>query len=827
MSQASNKKNQGNSTMTPPMNYMKRRIIILLVVVFYLLCLFFARRLKMDEKITAMLPDNDPAIIDFCYMLDHIPATEILYVDIYQNKKNGPEHHFQRAADQVHEELIQSGFFTDVIYRFSNENFMNLLDLFSRKKFALLTSEELSKIETELTPDHIRRKLAMAKRKLLDPSGVFLVDQIRRDPLGWEKSLLAKLSSLKNEVQDIQIQGGRMVSHDQQHILIMAKPNFSAMETEKSVAFIAFLNGLRDKIEEQYGISLGFSGNHVATYDNSKAIKEDVQQVLFVLSVGIICIGILFFRNWYFVVLIFLPTLVSLTFASAFVSIFYHKVSAVSLGCGAVLVGITVDFAIHILFLADNRQEHIQDLIQEVKLPVLASAMTTMTAFGCLMTSSLPGQRQMGLFSMIGVAGAAFFSLYLLGYFIPEKRSCRKKALISLVTFIKAFLIFRKNYFRQILAVCLGLLILGLLGLKDFNLDGDLSNLNHLSPRVKADQDRFLAIWGDSSPTLALVQAEDLNSALTKNDHLLTLLLEMAPGKVVDSISSISPIFPSPEIRQKRLTTAKKFLAGKTIQEMRRVMEETTVKLGFSDHVFTPFYHTLSSPDTSLSVDDFKNTVLEKLITGKVIFKENRVLILTTFKPLKQKSIPDIFKKIKSELPDTMLMDRTSLTREITENLTRQFSKLFLFAGVGMILSISLLMGRVKVMVVTVLPVFLSIVITAGILGLIQIPINLISMIFIVFVFGVGIDFSIFLVNSEQWSTEKSGEEFQAVTHGAILICAMTTIGGFISLCFADHQALHSIGVAGTIGMLTSLVTALVLVPGLAKKWLKGDKNHG
>ena len=52
--------------------------------------------------------------------------------------------------------------------------------------------------------------------------------------------------------------------------------------------------------------------------------------------------------------LIFVPTMVSLAFTGALAALTGQKISAIALGCGALLVGITVDFGIHILFHADT-----------------------------------------------------------------------------------------------------------------------------------------------------------------------------------------------------------------------------------------------------------------------------------------------------------------------------------------------------------------------------------------------------------------------------------------------------------------------------------------
>ena len=95
-------------------------------------------------------------------------------------------------------------------------------------------------------------------------------------------------------------------------------------------------------------------------------------------------------------------------------------------------------------------------------------------------------------------------------------------------------------------------------------------------------------------------------------------------------------------------------------------------------------------------------------------------------------------------------------------------------------------------------------------------------MIFIIFVFGVGVDFSIFLTNHEL----RKNDNESSTTAGAVIICAMTTIGAFASLALAKHAALFSIGIAGLTGMITSLILALMLIPSLMEKFVNPDDKR-
>jgi len=792
--------------------------------IFFIACLTFTLNLNLDEKITSMLPGSDPMVKDFDYIINNIPATETLYIDI--ENLTADQKLFEQIADSFFKKINASPYFSGIVYKFRQKSFLNLLNLISANRLSLLDKNDLAHIDSQLTPELIQEQLINIKRKILSPSGMFLVDALIADPLDMNGMILSKLNAFKKETFGIKIEGSRLYNKDGTHLLMMATPKISALDTKKSIQMIEFLNDIRDKITKEHKnkIHIRFSGSHAATLDNSQTIQNDVKRAVSVLTVGIFIIGFLFFRNMIHVILIFLPTLVSLAFASAIISVIHANISAIALGCGTILLGITVDFGIHILFGVDHSTAlNPESVISRLKLPVAAGACTTMTAFSCLLFSSLPGQRQMGMFSIIGIFGAAFFALFFLKYFIPSMKTKQRKPLISLVGICDTLMAFRKKHIKIIIFASMGLVAIGMFGIKDFKFEGDISKLNHLQPVTKSDMDSFLETWGGFSPALVLVKATTLEAALKKNDMLFELLKKMQAEEMIDQVASLSDILPSV---QKRDDNYQYFLSTMTqdrIKDIERMFNKASTLTGFKIETFTSFFDSLKQDRSLFSIKDFENTALEKLIDSKVVFKDRDVLILTTLN-IKDKSLTsDIIETIKSKIEGAMFLDKRYFIDKMTSHVSKEFNRLFFFAAVSMVLVLSMFFRNIKIVLITVCPVFLSAFITAGILGLASIPINLISMIFVIFVFGVGVDFSIFLMNHELHKTDNENN----VTAGAVILCAMTTTGAFACLAFAKHAALFSIGIAGLTGMMTSLILALMLIPSLTQQFInQNDKGR-
>jgi SAM-dependent methyltransferase len=107
---------------------------------------------------------------------------------------------------------------------------------------------------------------------------------------------------------------------------------------------------------------------------------------------------------------------------------------------------------------------------------------------------------------------------------------------------------------------------------------------------------------------------------------------------------------------------------------------------------------------------------------------------------------------------------------------------------------------------------------TLGTLGLCGLPIDVANFVFVIFVVGVGGDYSLFLVLSEL-EPLRGHPERTAATGGAVTICALTALLGTGVLVLAHHPALFSVGLTALLGISFSLLATLFLVP-LSVRWL-------
>lgn len=119
--------------------------------------------------------------------------------------------------------------------------------------------------------------------------------------------------------------------------------------------------------------------------------------------------------------------------------------------------------------------------------------------------------------------------------------------------------------------------------------------------------------------------------------------------------------------------------------------------------------------------------------------------------------------------------------------------------------------------VLTFVPAFGGGVMLLGLMALLKIELNPYSLIALPLVFAIGIDNGIYLVSDarKQIARGSTGFELSSDTLSSVLVTSLTSIVGFGSLMIASHNGLFSMGVILSLGVGSSLIVSLVLMPPL------------
>jgi len=120
---------------------------------------------------------------------------------------------------------------------------------------------------------------------------------------------------------------------------------------------------------------------------------------------------------------------------------------------------------------------------------------------------------------------------------------------------------------------------------------------------------------------------------------------------------------------------------------------------------------------------------------------------------------------------------------------------------------------------VSLIPLILGILVMLGIMGITNIKINYMNVLVFPVIIGYAIQNGIYIYY--RFLEEVDVAHALVKVGPAIIASTLTTLVGWSVLLIAEHRGLHSIGVAASIGISTTLLIALTLLPSILEKYFK------
>ena len=777
-----------------------------------------AASLQMDEDIMRMLPQSDPVVRSHFHAFKKLRQTDRLIVDIGISEANDAI--LFEAADRMFAALQRNPELQELTYRFELRDFPGSLRLLHNHLPSLLGSPEAYEtLAQSILPEAMVARLAWLRQALAQPQGFVVTDVARVDPLGLGTSVMKRLQSVHGGVGDTRIVDGRIVNHDGCHVLITAMPRFSSANIERSGVMIEALLADARAVERAFPahkIHVAIGGGHRIGLDNSRLVRRDPGRAVSIAAIAMVLLSFLAYRRRWLALITLVPTLVGASIAGATLFFIGQTISGIAVGCGTILLGITVDYAIHVLYHIDNaahmERRSIATTVLHIAPPIGFGALTTVGAFLVMLLSPVETHRQVGLFAVVGVTSAALASLFLLPVLVPLSRHHEARPLIMTRVFERFFAWRARHLALPVVAIVL-LSIPCAIGITRLRFEGDIAKLNGVTPSMALDQDILWDAWGDAaSMTTVVVAAPAMQDALEMNDRVAASLTALQDKGAIVSYSSIAPMCPSARTQNRNVTQWKRFWTPAKKQALLSDIQRIAPEAGFRADSIARTLEVIDAQPDILTPEALRPTMLGQMMAQQIHSAQDDTAITTLVKLPSPAHYAAVANRIKDAVPGAVLLNRVAFSQHIARLSKRGLARFALMVTIADALILLLLLRHPKWVLIVLLPIGVGLLWTFGMMGLLGLPINIINFVFVIFVIGVGIDYSLFLVTATP-ELRRGRPERLATTSGSITVCALTTICGFGVLAIARHPALHSIGVTAFMGMTFSLVSTILIVP--------------
>jgi hopanoid biosynthesis associated RND transporter like protein HpnN len=134
------------------------------------------------------------------------------------------------------------------------------------------------------------------------------------------------------------------------------------------------------------------------------------------------------------------------------------------------------------------------------------------------------------------------------------------------------------------------------------------------------------------------------------------------------------------------------------------------------------------------------------------------------------------------------------------------------------ILSLVIILGvlyfdfrNVKHCVLAAVPQFMGIVVTFGLLGSLNLPLNPANLMAVPMILGIGVDYSVYVVH--EYLEQKGRYRMSPGTAIAVTVDSLTTLLGYGSLLIASHRGLKSLGTVLTLAVTFCTLMSVIVLP--------------
>ena len=743
----------------------------------------------VKDKIVVLFSGQDPDSI--------IMSAEIFEEEALKLQENGLINSITAYAD---EETI--GRVTSFIYDY--------LPIF-------LTDDDYKALEDKLTASAIRQSVMNAYNVLTSPSGMIVGDVVMRDPLNIGTSLLQKFQDYNPDVQ-YEIYDGRVFSSDMSTMLVFIQPSNGMGDTGNNDKLVDGLEAAERKAEIN-GVDIDCIGGPIVAVYNARQIKKDTTTTLGLAMVFILFVIFLSFRNKKSIPLIIIPPMFGALFALAMVWLIQGEISAIAIGAGAVVLGISLSYSIHIVSHLNNMSSP-KEIIEELTMPLTIGCFTTIGAFAALMFTSSALLQDMGLFSVFTLIGTTLFCLVFMPQFLRGFKTSNKGYILNK---IEQFVGYRYDGNRWVVLSIIALSVIALFFYNKVEFDDNMLNINYMPAHIVEAENQSREILGDESKSVYIVTGgENLDELTDEYQRVEELLsVHMANGNVSQAMTLKDFVIPE-SVQKQRIERWNDFWAQRKDKAISQI-DETARNVGFNGGAFAKFNDIVAK---DYKVCTYSKEEIESIpVISEWMTVSDKAISLLSCISIDNEHKSAVYDEL-DKLENTAVIDRGYFSSKMVESTSEDFNYILLVSSLIVFFALLLSYGRIELTLLTFLPMAISWIIILGMMSIFDIKFNIVNIILATFIFGIGDDFSIFMMDG-LLQEYKNGKKVLGAHKTAIFFSAFTAIVGMGVLIFAKHPALKSIALISVLGLSVVVLVSYTVQPMLFRLLVTSQTKKG
>ena len=795
----------------PIYNFFKghKMLMYLIMGISTVVFIVYGLKLHFEEDITRLLPSSS---VESQLAFSSIQLKDKIYIQVTSADEPLSTDILAERVDEFIELLYEKDssnhFISNVLYKLEPEVAINALDFVLEHIPSFIDTSAYHDFEKALEPEAIEKQMWVNYEQMMEDETGDLTQAIMYDPLNLRNVVLGDV--LQSAVGNFNIIDGQLFCPDSTAAMAFLAPAFRSLDSKASTQFSRMLSHARKEFEATHpDVKVYTHGDPIGSVSNAGRIRTDL-----VITVGISLILILLliglcFRSFPFIWKLLLPIFYGTAFSLACIYWIKGGMSLMALGLGAIVLGVAISYTLHVLihhfFVGDPEK-----LLRDESTPVFLGCITTVGAFCSLLFTDSDLLRDFGLFASFALLGSTLFALIFLPHFLPSIKADSHGKTFRRISRINNLPFDKKKWFLVLITV---IVVIGILFSPKVKFDSDLRNLDYNSPDEVAAEGLYNEKNNDGFFHLYFATVStDINEALEADKSLMRILDSLSQKGLVHSYTGFIPkLFVTQSDQEQRIAAWNNFWTEERKAYAIAQVDKGAHNFGLDPMMFYDFKELLNADFEAASL--LESGVVPANLLGNFIEcnADNQYMVFTDVSMLFDEK--DIVTDILVTNPKTFVLEPFYYCKSMVEVINDDFNIAVWISSLFVLLILLVSFRNIITALLSFIPMVLSWFMVQGYMAIIGLEFNLINIIISTFIFGVGVDYSIFITEGLLKQARTGDSDVLTWHKVAIFFSAIILVIVVTSLLFAVHPAIRSIGLSTLIGMASTIMISYALQP--------------
>jgi predicted exporter len=547
------------------------------------------------------------------------------------------------------------------------------------------------------------------------------------------------------------------------------------------------------------GVRFYYSGIPFHSYQSSSSAQREISIISTVALAAVFLLFLWVFRSPVPVLASVAALGLSMLSALAASLLAFREVHVLSFVFGTTLIGTCVDYSIHYFVYRRSLDAPGGEVRSRIIRGIVMSFISSCICFAALLFAPFAILKQFSVFLVAGL-GSSCLSVTCIYPLLPAGRLAKKPPRIAFgVTGGRA-------RFVVLGAAALALLVILGVNRAKMRVNNKISDLYSMPAYLLEGEKINAAVMNYGASPWYFIVSGSTTEELLENEENLALALdrEIAAGNL-DSYLAASLFIPSVKTQRKSYEAAKNLLPLAASQ---------FAALGFESAVAEAYRGEFAAAEDRFLVPGaapFADELAANLLIG-----ETGGRMFSCVLPLRAKTEAP-FREIAAGQENVFFINKAADIGAALDRLTKIMLFLLCAAFAVIALVTRIFYPWRKTLRICAVPLFLALAVLA-VLSCLDIPLGFFTMVGLLLVFGLGLDYIFYGVESE-----KGGGE-QPLTALAVLLSFATTALSFGALAFSGFAPVHLFGVTVFAGLCAAYISATLLT---ARAGSENQRNSG